>query len=64
MHSLSTTASMGSSGLRPAQPQSPFVLDVLANLSGFRTMPGSAGTGVVHFFYLLYFCGQHQELAS
>ena len=43
--------------------ESSFVLGVLANLSGFRTMPESAGQGVVHF-YFWYFCGQHLKLAS
>ena len=41
----------------------PFVLGVLAILSGFRTMPESAGPGVVHFFLTLISCGQHQGLA-
>ena len=64
VHSLSTTASMGSSGLRPAQPQRVTLsLGVLANLSGFRTMPESTGPGVVHFLPFCMFCGQHQELA-
>ena len=50
VHSLSITAGVGSSGLRPAQPQRvTFCSGVLANLSGFRTMPESAGPGVVHF---------------
>ena len=40
-----------------------FVLCVLANLSGFRTIPESAGPGVVHFLPFYMFCGQHQELA-
>ena len=59
MHSLSTTTSVESSGLRQHNlRESPFILGVLANLSGFRTMPESVGPGVVHF-YFLYFCGQH-----
>ena len=52
MLSLSTTAGMGGSGVRPAQTQRvTFVLGALANLSGFRTMPESACSGVVHFYF-------------
>ena len=54
-HSLSTIAGIESSGLRPAQPQGvPFVLGVLANLSGFRTMPESAGPGLDHFLLFIF----------
>ena len=56
MHSLSTTTSMGNSGTETSYNlrESPFVLCVLANLSGFRTMQESAGPGVVHFFTFLH----------
>ena len=51
VHSLSTTARHGKqwTGDQHNLRESPFVLGVLANLSGFRTMPESAGPGVVHF---------------
>ena len=55
VHSLGTTAGMGSSRLRPGQPQRVTTCSsVLANLSGFRTMPECAGPGVVHFLLFIY----------
>ena len=64
VHSQSNTTSVGSSGLETSTTsEAPFVLGVQANLPGFRTMSEGSGLGVVHF-NLLYFCGQHQELAS
>ena len=63
VHSLSTTASVGSSGLRPAQPQRvTFCFKCTGKFSGFKTLPESAGLGVVHFLPFYMFCGQHQEL--
>ena len=55
MLSLSTTASMGNRELRPAQTQwITFVLGALEIFGGFRTMPESAGSEVVHFYFLIF----------
>ena len=60
---LSTTTVMGSSRLRPAQPQTVTFCSRCTGKPEFRTMPEGADPAVIHF-YFLYFCGQHLELAS
>ena len=64
MHSLSTTTSMGSSGLRPAQPQRvTFCSRCIGNSFWIWNHARKYWSRSGSFFYLFIPCGQHQELA-